>query len=92
MLPLRIQVNRYGYLYFHCNFAEYGRLRSEIARKRTVFIRNIGHSNTAPFPPFARCHGFIKTKEIISVAFVLYAATFLSFFYYPSLLCVIDTN
>ncbi len=34
--------NRYGYPYFHRNCAEYGRLRSEIARKRAVFIRNIG--------------------------------------------------
>jgi len=45
------------------------------------------------FPPFDRCHEFInKIKEIFSVAFALYATAFLSFFYYPSLLCVIDTN
>jgi len=43
------QVNRYGYPYFHRNCAEYGRLRSEIAHKRTVFTRNIGHSNTTPY-------------------------------------------
>jgi len=48
-IEVKIQVNRYGYPYFHRNFAEYGRLRSEIARKRTVFVRNIGHSNTAPY-------------------------------------------
>jgi len=42
-------VNQFGYPYFHHNFAEYGRFRSEIARKQTAFIRNIGHSNTVPY-------------------------------------------
>jgi len=40
---MTIQINRYGYPYFHRNWAEYGRLWSEIARKRTVFILNTGH-------------------------------------------------
>jgi hypothetical protein len=37
------QVYRYGYPYFHHNCAECGCLRFEIARKRTVFTRIIGH-------------------------------------------------
>jgi len=41
------QVNQYSYPYLHRNFAEYSRLWFEIARKRTVFVRSIGHSNTA---------------------------------------------
>ncbi len=49
IICLPAQVNRYGYPYFHCNFSQYGCLRSEIARKWTVFARNIGHSNTAPY-------------------------------------------
>jgi len=42
-------VNRYGYPHFHRNCTEYGRLRSDIVRKRIIFTRNIGHSNTAPY-------------------------------------------
>ncbi len=51
-----LQFNWYGYPYFHRNCAEYGRLGSKVARKRTAFTRNAGHSNTAPYTrPYFHC-------------------------------------
>ncbi len=48
--PLRLsyptlitQVNRYSHPYFPCNVTKYGGLRSETARKRSVFTLNFRH-------------------------------------------------
>jgi hypothetical protein len=65
---LKTQVNRYGYQYFHRNFVEYGYLQSEIARKRTVFICNTGHSNTTLFMrPYFHCIRSYMYRNLIMI-------------------------
>jgi hypothetical protein len=58
------QINPYRYPYFHRNFAEYSRLRSEIACKRTVLARDIGHSNTVPFTRLYTYNNLIMIERV----------------------------